>query len=275
MVDYKTILMHARADAASRARFELAMKLAAMFDATVYGVAAETWEPAIARPEYAYCSAGGFEDLQRKTLERLTTARASFEKLAWATGRTFLCASAEEVPSVALAWAAQGADLVVADRSQPQDPEGLAASPADLVMATGVPVLLKSDQFDTIRADRVIIGWKNTREARRAISDALPFLRRAEETHLVQIADERELEAASTDLDQTAGRLTRHGIAVHTHALTACPDVCEALETFAKSRGADLLVLGAYGHSRLRELVFGGVTRRFLNRGSVHVLMSH
>lgn len=273
-MDYKTLLMHARADPASRARFELATKLAAMFEATIYGVAAETWEPAIARPEYAYCSAGGFEDLQRTTLERLATARASFWELASRSGRSFLCASAEEVPSVALAWAAQGADLVIADRSQPQDPEGLAASPADLVMGVGLPVLLMADERRTIGAERVVIGWKNTREARRAISDALPFLRRAEETHLVQVTDERELEAASSDLDQAAGRLTRLGVAVHTHALTACPDACDALETFATSKGADLLVLGAYGHSRLRELVFGGVTRRFLNHGSVHVLMS-
>ena len=149
------------------------------------------------------------------------------------------------------------------------------ASPADLVMASGLPVLLMADELRTIRAERVVIGWKNTREARRAVSDALPFLRRAGETHLVQVADERELEAACADLDAAAGRLTRQGIAVHTHALTACPDVCEALETFAKSKGADLIVLGAYGHSRLRELVFGGVTQGFLKRGSIHVLMSH
>ena len=274
-MDYKTILTHVRADAASRARTELAMTLAQMFDATVYGVAAETWEPAIARPEFGYVSAGGFEDLKRRTLDRLEAARAAFETLASTSGRAFLCASIEDHPRNALTWAAQAADMVVADRSQPADPEGLAASPADLVMASGLPVLLMADVLPTIRAEHVVVGWKNTREARRAVSDALPFLRRAGETHLVQVADEPELAAACDDLDAAAGRLTRHGIAVHTHALREDSDVCETLEAFARAKGADLIVLGAYGHSRLRELVFGGVTQRFLKRGSVHVLLSH
>lgn len=274
-MEYRTILTHARADAASDARTGLALSLAGMFDATVYGVAAETWEPAIARPEYGYCAAGGFEDLERDTLARLEAARATFETLASRSGRPFLSVSFEDHPRKALAWAAQGADLVVADRSRPEDPEGLAASPADLVMGGGLPVLLMADELRTIRAERVVVGWKNTREARRAMSDALPFLRRAGETHLVHVGDEPELAAACADLDATAGRLTRHGIAVHTHTLSGGADVCEALEAFAGQKGSDLIVLGAYGHSRLRELVFGGVTRGFLKRSSVHVLMSH
>jgi len=274
-MEYKTILTHVRADAASRARTELAMTLAGMFDAAVYGVAAETWEPAIARPEYGYAAAGGFEELKQRTHDRLEDARAAFERLASTSGQAFLCASVEDHPRAALAWAAQAADLVVADRSQPADPEGLTASPADLVMATGLPVLLLADELSTIRAEHVVVGWKNTREAHRAVSDALPFLRRAGETHLVQIADERGLAAACDDLDAAAGRLTRHGIAVHTDALNESSDVAETLEAFARAKGADLIVLGAYGHSRLRELVFGGVTQRFLKRGSVHVLLSH
>jgi nucleotide-binding universal stress UspA family protein len=274
-MDYKTILTHARADAAFHARIELAMSLAQMFDATLYGVAAEMWEPAIARPEYGYASAGGFEDLVRRTHDRLEAARAAFETLASKSGRALPCVSVEDHPRKALAWAAQAADLVVADRSRPADPEGLAASPADLVMASGLPVLLMADELRTIRAERVVVAWKNTREARRAVSDALPFLRRAAETHLVQVAGEPELAAACDDLDAAAGRLTRHGIAVNTHALREDSDVCETLEAFARIKGADLIVLGAYGHSRLRELVFGGVTRGFLKRGSVHVLMSH
>jgi nucleotide-binding universal stress UspA family protein len=273
-MDYKTILLHARADAASRARTELAMRVAEMFDATIYGVAAEIWVPALARPEFGYAAAGGLEDLEQKTLGRLEAARSAFEELASKSDRAFLCASIEDHPREALVWAAQAADLVVADRSQPADLEGLAASPADLVMATGLPVLLMADGLPTIRAERVVVAWKNTREARQAVSNALPFLRRAKEVHLVQVTHESELETACRDLDEAAGRLTRHGLAVHTHALTESRDVCEALEVFAKSKGADLIVLGAYGHSRLRELVFGGVTQGFLNRGSLHVLLS-
>jgi nucleotide-binding universal stress UspA family protein len=173
-MDYKTVLTHVRADAASAARTELAINLAAMFGATVYGVAAETWEPAIARPEYGYCSAGGFEDLKRRTLDRLEAARAAFDKLASTSGRPCLSVSIQDHPREALAWAAQGADLVVADRTPPTDPEGLVASPADLVMASGLPVLLMADELRTLQAERVVIAWKNTREARRVGRHAVP-----------------------------------------------------------------------------------------------------
>lgn len=274
-MDYKTILTHAGADAASNARVELAMRIAEMFEATVYGVAALPWLPIVYGPEYGRTSLSLAEDLRRECLDHLEAARVAFETRASVASRAFLWSSIENYPSDALLWAAQGADLVVADRSAKPEQDSLTAFPADLVMATGLPVLLISDELRSIQAERVVVAWKNTREARRAVSDALPFLRRAVETHLVQIAHEPELESVRADLNQAAGRLARQGIGVHTHALTESSDVCEALEAFAKNKGADLIVLGAYGHSRLRELVFGGVTQRFLNRGAFHVLMSH
>jgi nucleotide-binding universal stress UspA family protein len=273
-MDYKTILTHAGTDVDSHARAELAMRIAAMFDATVYGVAAVTWRPIVSGPEYGRGFANVAEDLRRESLDHLEAARVAFEKLAMISGRAFLWSSIEDYPSDAVVWAAQGADLVVADRSAQPELDGLTVSPADLVMASGLPVLLMSDELRTIHAERVVVAWKNTREARRAVSDALPFLRRAAETHLVHVSHEPELETAGRDLDEAAGRLIRHGLAVHTHALTEGRDVCEALEAFAKSKGADLIVLGAYGHSRLRELVFGGLTQRFFNRGAFHVLLS-
>lgn len=274
-MDYKTVLTFACSDAASRVRIELAIMVAEMFGATVYGVGGESWRSILAGPEYGYCPPNMIEDLRRDFLDRLEAARAQFVERASIADRPFLWSSLEDLPREAVISAVKATDLVVVDRSATADLDSLAASPADLVMAAGLPVLLMSDELRTIHAKGVVVAWKNTREARRAISDALPFLRRAKETHLVQVTHEPELEIARRDLEEAAGRLTRHGLTVQTHALTECPDVCEELETLAKSKGADLIVLGAYGHSRLREFVFGGVTQRFLTRGALHLLLSH
>ncbi len=147
-----------------------------------------------------------------------------------------------------------------------------------LIMASGRPVLIipNSGEFKTI-GKRVIIGWKATREAVRAVHDALPILVKSEKVTLVtidtQVASYSE-EISSTH--QMVEMLRRHGVKAEEQALIISDIPAEeALLNEAATLGADLIVVGAYGHSRLRELLLGGVTRFLLNHMTVPVLMSH
>lgn len=272
---YKTILVHAEDDPAADSRLDVAFTLARMFGATAFGVAAETWYPIAALPEYGYVPGDVMEGLERESLQRLEAAQARFRDRAKAAELDAIWLSELDYPRDALIRHARAADLIVASRLSPTSGEGRAARPGDLVMGAGLPVLIAAEGRSSITAEHVVVGWKNTRETRRAITDAMPFLTRASGVTLAQAAREDETGTARAELEAAAGRLTRQGVQVSVEVLADRPHVCEALESLAARRGADLIVLGGYGHARWREIVFGGVTQGFLERGAVHVLLSH
>lgn len=278
-MDYKTILVHADGDPAADGRMELAMSVARMFKAAVFGVAAETWYPVAVLPEYGFVPSGVIEEIERGSRQRLDAAQRRFRALADEAELEALSATEVDFPGNALAWHARSADLIVASRIKPPYADGRVVLPSELVISAGLPVLVKADSASTITAEHVVIGWKNTRECRRALTEAMPFLKQASRVTLAQAVQESELEAARADLAAVAGRLLRHGVAAETevvpgHGGPGHGDVREALEALALRRGADLLVLGAYGHARWRETVFGGVTKGFLQRSALHVLFS-
>jgi nucleotide-binding universal stress UspA family protein len=122
---------------------------------------------------------------------------------------------------------------------------------------------------------RVLVGWKNTRETRRAIADALPLLQRAEFVLLAEIAQPAELSAVRERLAGVANWAARHDVEVETLAVPSDGQDALALHGLVIEHGMDLLVAGAYGHSRVREWVLGGVTRDLLLRAKVCALVSH
>lgn len=272
---YKTVLVHAQEDPAEDGRVELALSVARLFGATALGIAAETWYPIGVLPEYGYVPGEIIEGLERESLIRLDAAQHRFRELARSAEIPAMWGSELDYPRDALTRHARAADLIVVSRPAAPYAESRVVRPADLVTAAGLPVLIKADARAAISAEHVVVGWKNTRESRRAVSEAMPFLKRASGVTLAQVAHDADLEGARFDLEATAGRLSRQGVSVSIEAIPARAHVCEALESLAARRGADLIVVGAYGHSRLRETVFGGVTQGFLERGSAHVLFSH
>ena len=148
-------------------------------------------------------------------------------------------------------------------------------STGDLIMRIGRPVLLVPTSAEHIDLQRVMVGWKDSRETRRAVVDALPFLRTASHVSLVEIRSEDERAASEGRLADVAAWLQRHGIAAECISLPPSTNDAGALYTFAQDRGIDLTVAGAYGHSRLREWVLGGVTRDLLVGGNRCALVSH
>jgi nucleotide-binding universal stress UspA family protein len=142
-------------------------------------------------------------------------------------------------------------------------------------MESGLPVLVGPQDNTGLDARNIIVAWKDTRECRRAIWDALPFLKRAKMVFLLHIIEGGDQSDAETSLQSVARRLERHGVPTEIHVVEgAGARTSDSLCDGADRHGADLIVIGAYGHSRLREWVLGGVTQDFINYASQFVLFS-
>lgn len=147
---------------------------------------------------------------------------------------------------------------------------------AGLILKTGRPVLVVPNELQTLKADRVVIGWKDTREARRAIMDALPLLHEAAAVTIAAICEHEDEKAAQRSIDDVVQFLARHRIKAEPKVVPHREGSgASQLTKMAKDDGADLIVTGAYGHSRLGEWVFGGVTQELLATCPVCCLMSH
>jgi nucleotide-binding universal stress UspA family protein len=135
---------------------------------------------------------------------------------------------------------------------------------SDLVMQLGRPALVIPTTIHTLNLNHVLVGWKDTREARRATLDALPILKRATRVTVVEIADEKDSSAGRTHLEDVASWLKSHGVSAEQFVSPSSGNDAMRLNTIAQGQGVDLIVAGAYGHSRLREFVLGGVTHDLL-----------
>ena len=144
------------------------------------------------------------------------------------------------------------------------------------IFDSGRPVIVVPYiQTAPFKLDRVMICWDNSRPAARAIADAMPLLGLARSTEVVTVIEDalNEDEPDRADIGQ---HLTRHGLSVNINRIVREKiDVASALLSHAADSGADLIVMGAYGHSRLREFILGGVTQSMLRSMTVPVLMSH
>ena len=121
-----------------------------------------------------------------------------------------------------------------------------------------------------------MVAWKDTRESRRAVCDAIPFLRNAEEVTIVEISEHGRETQSQRSIDDVAGYLLRHKVVVGAKVyLQTKQSVAGELLRFTRDAGADLIVAGGYGHSRLGEWAFGGVTRDLIAGSPVCCLFSH
>jgi nucleotide-binding universal stress UspA family protein len=169
------------------------------------------------------------------------------------------------------------ADLVVIARpesaGQTASPPGLAES---LVMSSGRPIIVFPPGHTVSRVRRILVAWNATRESIRAVADALPLLVKAEAVEVLVVDHQRRPESHGQEPGADIARhLARHGAHVEVRRLSSDgKDVGRLLLSQAAVFGADLLVMGAYGHTHLREWMFGGVTRTVLYEAGLPILMS-
>jgi nucleotide-binding universal stress UspA family protein len=172
---------------------------------------------------------------------------------------------------------ARHADLAVVSQGPEDGYDALSgARPEDLLFGSGRPVLVvpRYGRFDSI-GEHVLIAWNGSPEAARAVHDAFPFLDRAAKITILTVNPGSELPEKWSE-EEIARHLARHGFEITINRESSNElDAGDLLLNFAADNGADLLVMGGYGHSRLREFVFGGATRAILDSATLPVLMSH
>jgi nucleotide-binding universal stress UspA family protein len=273
-MSYSTIMVQLDLDQSNEARLRTAGMLAGRFNARVIGIAAADIQP-------MYFAEGvPAQEVLDQDRARLKTEMAaleqSFRDLFKAHAAPVEWRSALDLPTDFTAREARAADLIVAgSRRERLDPMRQ-ADPGDLVLRAGRPVLAVPPEAEGLNVKTMLVAWKDTREARRAVNDALPLLHQADEVVVVEIAErEADRPAAKARVDDVAAWLTRRGIATAAIATKALVGVPAQIEMVAKDEGAGLIVAGAYGHSRLREWVFGGVTRQLLTQSRHCALLSH
>jgi nucleotide-binding universal stress UspA family protein len=275
-MSYAAVMTHVQADAEAAPRLARAVEIAARFDADLIGVAAEMIPP-LAFDGGLYSAEAEWVTAMRGQVEtRLADALKAFEAATAGFGARTDFESGMQLPDQALAAASRAADLIVAGGG-PRRRRNVyrEAGGAGLALTSGRPVLVAPPGAPPLAGKCVLLAWKDTREARRAMSDALPFFEAAERVVVAAVCAEADAAAARLEVDDVALALERRG--VRAEALVAPhgrSDGHEILRQAALAR-ADLIVCGAYGHSRLGEWVFGGVTADLLSQDEVYLLLSH
>lgn len=213
------------------------------------------------------------EDDDRKAGE----ARRMFEQQAANAG---LASRSEWIrvngrPTERAALLGRHADLIVAGQNDPENPVAGGVEVAELVLSGGRPVMVVPYALRQPRlGEHILIGWNDSREAARAVADAMPILEAADRVFVLAVDPGGAL--GDTPGADIAAHLARHDIAVEASSMESRElSPADILLNRASDLSADMIVMGAYGRSRLRELVLGGVTRDILHRMTVPVLMSH
>lgn len=179
-------------------------------------------------------------------------------------------------PTETLISEARCADLIVIESGRSADNMYRSPDVGAAILGAGRPFLVVPAAVKSLTADHVMIGWKDTREARRAVLDALPFLHEAKRVTVLEICEEEQMETAHRHVDDVVRYLAQHRIKAEPRVeMQARGSRAHQIIRWADDEEVDLLVTGAYGHSRLNEWMFGGMTRDLLTTSPICCLMSH
>lgn len=279
---YKTILVHADESRHTHKRIKLAARLATESDAHLIGVAATALPGTFYLPGVVGESAVTVTAYLDYLRERASGTLMEFESVVQKAGlASYEKRVINDEAGAGLCLQARYSDLVVVGQTDPDEalPALRAGFPEYVVMNSGRPVLIVpyAGEFKNI-SKRVLVAWDASMEATRAVTAAIPFLRQSELVQVV-VFDSRSRPDAHGEQPgaDVALWLSRHGIKVEVSQQSTADDIDtgNALLSYVTDFGADLLVMGGYGHSRFREVLLGGVTKTVLRSMTVPVLMAH
>ncbi|MFO1107976.1 MAG: universal stress protein [Bradyrhizobium sp.] len=272
---YATAMVSLSVDQPNEALLEVSGQLVAQFSARAIGIAAAMFSP----PMYFLEGAAGqqlLDEGEAAVKNRLAQLENQFRAAMHGRVRDIEWRSAMELPARYVAREARAADLVIVggNGNAMADPFTV-AGPSDLVLQAGRPLLVVPAGVKWLDLRSALVAWKDCMEARRAVADALPLLAKVRDVTVAAVAeDDGALPAVRRQAEDVVGWLSRHGIAARTQVPERCGDAVRQLDRIAADTGAGVVVAGAYGRSRLREWVLGGVTRHLIGQTDRCVLLS-
>lgn len=273
---YATLMVHLELGRSNAGLLRVAADLAERFHADVIGIAG--CQTMLTNYNDGYVPGDVVVQVRDESKQEIKEAEAEFRTalkantgtLEWRS--TVMSASLSEY----IACEARSADLVITSvNSGDMLDASRLINTGELLMQVGRPVLIVPGTADKLDFAHIVVGWKDTLEARRAAFDSVPLLKLAEHVTVVEIAAEEDLADAHAQVKDVGGWLKRHGVVAECIARRATGDDASQLNAIAQKHGAGVIVAGAYGHSRFREFVFGGVTRDLLRSTACCSLMSH
>lgn len=263
----ETLLVHMDTSPEAEARLALAASMARTLNAALIGVAGgETAATdAAQRSSALLAEVAEIEQLLHVAGERFAETAANLDATSWRADY--------RAPLSYLATNARIADLViVGPRPARSGLTPLSVVPEDVLMTAGRPVLFAPAGLRTWSGERIVVAWKDGKEARQAVYEALPLLARAQAVAVVALSEE----GPSEGLDDIVAYLDAHGVEATPHAGVArFGSVGQAILAFAKDFQADMIVAGAFSRSLGQERVFGGVTLDLLAASPMPVLFAH
>jgi nucleotide-binding universal stress UspA family protein len=283
-VNYKTLLLHLRLGSDNQGLLEITGELAARFGSHVIGVAVSQPMPALFPAMQTTYGAGMPSEDILETDRNVTERQIDEAEQIFRNALKGKAASLEWRSTITknsrshyVARQARAADLVITSPLHPKAvvDQSQKVNIGDIVMYTGRPVLLVPSDARHLDFSTAVIGFKDTRESRRALADAVPFLALAKKVVIVEIAARQDLDDARRHVGDVTAWLQRHGIASEARFENFKGVEAEQLETIAGEYNAGLLVAGAYGHTRIREWIIGGVTMDLLLQPKRPTLVSH
>jgi nucleotide-binding universal stress UspA family protein len=272
-VSFATMMVHVDVEPISDARIRLAARLADRFASTLIGISACILPPYPA--EGAYFVIQEFVEQERRGIvASLKGAEAAFRAAAASNHVKLEWRSEIALPDDYVVSEARAADLLIVGRQSSRDVCRSLDSGA-AVLRTGRPILAVPRGIDVPKAERIVIGWKESREARRALQDSLPLLHEAKSVSIAAVCDEDTEALTRRQIEDVVQYLARHRISAT--AITSRPkgSIASELVHLAQAENADLIITGAYGHSRLGEWMFGGVTRDLLTSSPICCLLAN
>jgi nucleotide-binding universal stress UspA family protein len=277
----KAILVHVGSSERCDARIDLGLQLASEFRAHLTGL----YVGQIPADIYASPLAPGSEAVINYLAEEEAANKLAAAERFEERSRRFAAVNTDWRAATGIAedivpLHARYADLVVVGQTDPEDnyPPLTLDFPAALTLSVARPVLVVPyGAAPASVAQKVLVAWNGSREATRAVNDAIPLLQRARKVTVMAVNPGQDgMQHADVPGADLALYLARHGVDVEVDAQAGVEmDAGEWLLSRAADLGADLIVMGAYGHQRLREWVLGGVTRTLVREMTVPVLMSH
>jgi nucleotide-binding universal stress UspA family protein len=276
-MSYATVMVYLDRDLqANGKRLEVAGALAEKFGAGIMGVGA------CELGQSAYFAEGPLaarliEEGRAALKERMAELERQFLASAKPRAKKVEWRSSVEFPTRYAIKQSRSADIIVIGSHRGGVPDPLTQlDPGDLLLQAGRPVLVVPADAGSLDLRKIMIAWKDTREARRAISDALPLLHRADEIKVVEVVEGDDDRVAAVErVRDVATWLSRHSIQASHTVPNARGHAAEQIERAAADMGAGLIVAGAYGHTRLREWILGGVTRSLLTHARRCSLLSY